>query len=93
MAAYVIAELESVDVASEGVARLARSPRTGRFGERTLADTNRCETLAGGWSPQRMVLLEFPTLEAAHSWWEARERSAPAQMAPVKRNMVLVPGL
>ncbi len=36
------------------------------------------ETLEGGWSPQRIVVLEFPTLELAKAWW-ASEEYAPAK--------------
>jgi uncharacterized protein (DUF1330 family) len=93
MPAYVIAEFASPDARQPGVARLRREPRAGRFGERTLVDTGAGEVLAGDWNPQRLVVLEFPTLEQARSWWESRERTAPPQMLPVTRRIILVEGL
>jgi uncharacterized protein (DUF1330 family) len=90
MAAYVIAEFGATE--QHQVARLDK-PATGRFGERMLVDTSRTETLAGRWAPRRVVILEFPTIEAARSWWAARERVAPPQVADVKREMILVDGL
>jgi len=93
MAAYVIAELGTVEAAPRDIARLATTTRIGKFGERMVIDSSRCETLTGDWKPQRIVVLEFPTVELAQSWWSARERTAPEQLKPVKRNMILVEGL
>lgn len=36
------------------------------------------ESLEGEWNPQRIVVLEFPTLEQAKGWW-ASEEYAPAK--------------
>jgi uncharacterized protein (DUF1330 family) len=29
------------------------------------------ETLEGNWSPGRVVVLEFPSMEKARSWWSS----------------------
>jgi uncharacterized protein (DUF1330 family) len=31
------------------------------------------ETLEGDWNPQRFVVLEFPTAQAAKDWWSSPE--------------------
>lgn len=31
--------------------------------------------LEGDWQPKRLVLLEFPTLEIANTWWNSKEYS------------------
>ena len=31
------------------------------------------ESLEGDWNPQRMVLLEFPSVERAKEWWASPE--------------------
>ena len=36
------------------------------------------ETLEGDWSPERIVVLEFPTVERARQWWNSPEY-APAK--------------
>jgi uncharacterized protein (DUF1330 family) len=36
------------------------------------------ETLEGDWDPERIVVLEFPTVERAKEWW-ASEMYAPAK--------------
>jgi uncharacterized protein (DUF1330 family) len=92
MAVYVIAEFGATESEQGPVARLDKTG-VGTFGERMLVDSSSCETLAGGWAPQRVVVLSFPDMERAQSWWSARERSAPPQMKPVERKMILVEGL
>jgi uncharacterized protein (DUF1330 family) len=36
------------------------------------------EMLEGEWNPQRIVVMEFPTVEKAKQWW-ASEEYAPAK--------------
>ena len=47
------------------------------------------DTLEGDWKPQRFVVLEFPSADAARAWWsspeytkarEIRQRCATARM-------------
>jgi uncharacterized protein (DUF1330 family) len=42
-------------------------------GGRYLARGGTVEVLEGEWEPQRLVVLEFPTLESAHAWYESAE--------------------
>jgi len=52
------------------------------------------ETLEGEWSPQRIVVLEFPTAELANAWW-ASEEYAPAKVLRQRTaytKMILVEG-
>jgi uncharacterized protein (DUF1330 family) len=94
MAVYVIAEFGTSEAESIRSFRKVGPPRSGRFGEKILIETDDCETLAGEWTPQRLAVLEFPSMKDARAWWSAaEERAKPAQMKPVKRNMNLVKGL
>jgi uncharacterized protein (DUF1330 family) len=34
------------------------------------------EALEGTWNPQRFVILEFPSAQAARDWWNSPEYSA-----------------
>ncbi len=94
MAVYLIAEFETSEPESIRSFGRVGPPRPGRFEEKILVETGHCETLAGEWMPQRLAGLEFPSMEDARAWWLAiEERARPAEMTPVKRNMVLVEGL
>lgn len=92
MAVYVIAELGPTATAQQNVARLDKRG-VGRFGEKMLVDSSRCESLVGDSAPERVVVLEFPTEAQARSWWDAREQSAPPEVRDATRKMIVVHGL
>jgi uncharacterized protein (DUF1330 family) len=43
------------------------------FGEKYLARGGYNEALEGDWKPNRLVILEFETIEKARSWLESPE--------------------
>jgi uncharacterized protein (DUF1330 family) len=49
-----------------------------KFGGRFIARGGKAESLEGSWQPKRLVLLEFPSLEAAKQWY-ASDDYAPAK--------------
>jgi len=52
------------------------------------------ENLEGDWNPERIVVLEFPTLEKAKAWWNS-EQYAPAKALRHRTaysKMIVVPG-
>ena len=62
----------------------------GRYAVRGASVT----TLEGTWCPERFVLLEFPTADAAKTWWTSAEY-APAKalrQASARTEMLLVDG-
>jgi len=71
--AYVINDMEVTDpVAFDAYRKL--SPGTVALYEgRFLARGGATETLEGTWSPQRLVILEFPSVERAKAWLESPE--------------------
>ena len=53
------------------------------------------ETLEGDWNPERIVVLEFPTVERAKEWWPS-EMYAPAKQIrqrTASTQMIVVEGL
>ena len=44
-----------------------------RFGGRYLARGGAVEVREGSWSPERLVILEFPDVDAARRWYESDE--------------------
>ena len=94
MTAYVI-----VDVTVEDPERYARyrdlaKPVVEAFGGKYLARAGRTETLEGTWAPTRLVILEFPSVEQAHTWLNSEEyREARAlRHATAKTQMVVTEG-
>lgn len=95
MPAYIINDMDVLDAALlEEYKKL--SPETvARYGGRFLARGGRCEVLEGGWSPSRLVILEFPSYEQARAWADSPEY-APAKalrQRAAKSNIVVVEGV
>jgi uncharacterized protein (DUF1330 family) len=78
MGAYVIVNITVRDpVRYEEYKRLA-SPTIPAYGGRYVARGGQVEVREGAWSPSRLVILEFPTLDQARAWWSSPEY-APAK--------------
>ena len=45
------------------------------YGGRFIARGGATESLEGDWAPERIVMLEFPSLERARRWWASPEYS------------------
>lgn len=77
MAAYVIVEIETTDAELMAEYRAQATPTVAAFGGRYLARGGRTDVLEGDRRPERVVVLEFESLERARAWWESEEyRSA-----------------
>jgi len=53
------------------------------------------ESLEGAWNSERIVILEFPTVERAKQWWNSSEY-APAKnirQRTAKTKMIVVEGI
>lgn len=78
MAAYIIVEVEIHDAnAYENYKKLTPGSLK-NYGGKFIVRGAKTEALEGDWSPQRMVVLEFPSVEKAKAWW-ASEEYAPAK--------------
>jgi uncharacterized protein (DUF1330 family) len=78
MPAYVIVNVTVRDPARyEEYKRLA-TPTVSAYGGRYVARGGPVEVREGDWSPSRLVVLEFPSVERARAWWDSPEY-APAK--------------
>ncbi|MGI0028645.1 MAG: DUF1330 domain-containing protein [Nitrososphaera sp.] len=73
MAAYLVAELEVTDPALFEDYRKRVQATIAAHGGRYLARGGALESLEGGWNPKRMVILEFPSLAQAKTWYGSPE--------------------
>jgi uncharacterized protein (DUF1330 family) len=71
MAAYVIGEIEVTDPATYEDYRKQVGAVLAKYGGRFLARGGRVEALEGGWSPKRLVLLEFASMEQVLKWYRS----------------------
>ena len=73
MPAYVIASVTVKDpVRYEDYRRLV-TPTLARYGGRFIVRGGTVEVLEGDWRPNRLVLLEFPSIDRAREWWSSPE--------------------
>jgi uncharacterized protein (DUF1330 family) len=73
VAAYVIVEVETTDQELMQRYRAMVPPTVAAFGGRFLVRGGACGMLEGGWTPERIVVLEFPSGEQARGWWASEE--------------------
>ena len=73
MAAYVIADIDITDPAAYEEYR-AKVPATiAQYGGRYVARGGKTEPLEGGWTPKRIVVVEFPSMAQAQKWYDSPE--------------------
>lgn len=65
-----------------------------RYGGRYLAVGGRLDVVEGDWQPVFPVLIEFPSLEQAHRWYDSEEYSElkALRLAATKGNAVFIEG-
>ena len=52
-------------------------------------------SLEGDWNPERVVVLEFPTMELAKEWWNSEQYAIPKSIRQqsAKTKLILVEGV
>ena len=74
MTAYFFFDLlEVIDEAKLGKYRESVGSIVEKYGGRYLAVGGKCDVVEGTWRPTFPVILEFPSLEQAHRWYESPE--------------------
>ena len=94
MTAYVIVDIDVHDpVGYEEYKKLAPAI-VKSFGGIYLARSGRTETLEGNWSPSRLVILQFESLEQAKKWVDSPEYSGARKMrlSTTHSKMVVIEG-
>ena len=93
MAAYVIVNVRIKDPELYREYAAGTPASIARFGGRFLVRGGEVEVREGSWSPERVVVLEFPDGDAARAWYESdeyrallaiRQRAAEAELVIVE---------
>lgn len=96
MAAYVILNVEVTDEAVHAQYRQQVAALVASHGGRHLANTNETEVAGGDWTPDRLILVEFPDTEQAKGYvnaLEAPELQEIRSRCVGSRNVVVVEGV
>ena len=76
MTAYVIIDINVTDpIRYEAYKELA-TPTVELYGGKYIARGGKTETLEGDWRPNRLVILEFDSMEQAKTWLHSDEYGA-----------------
>jgi uncharacterized protein (DUF1330 family) len=93
MTAYVIVDLEITDPAGYDDYKKLVPPTLAAYDGKFIVRGGASETLEGSRRPQRMVVLEFPSVARAKEWWASaayseakalRQRTARTEMIVVE---------
>ena len=79
MAAYLVLDIEVTDPAGYQEYKELARPVVERFGGRYLVRGGAYEMLEGDWQPERLVIVEFPSVEEAKRFYDSDE------YAPLKK--------
>jgi uncharacterized protein (DUF1330 family) len=95
MPAYLIADVAITDPAGFEEYRKQVPATIAKYGGRFLARGGAIQTLEGDWRPQRLVVLEFPSVEQARRWHDSEEYRGPKalRIRTAKTNLILVEGM
>lgn len=95
MTAYVVLDIEVTDPDKFARYRELAPPAIAAYGGRYIARGGATELMEGFRSPNRVVILEFPTVDRAKAWLESPEyREARAlRQAAATTNAFVTQGL
>ncbi len=95
MAAYAIAEVDVTDPAQFEEYRKLVPATIAQYGGKYLVRGGAVDSKEGGWTPKRLVVLEFPSMDAARRWYGSPEYAPVLAMRlkSARSRVVLVEGL
>lgn len=94
MPAYVIVDVKISNPKEYEEYKKLTPSSIAAFDGRFIVRGGRTENLEGNWQPERIVILEFPSLDRAKQWWNSSEH-APAKSIRQKSattEMIIVEG-
>ena len=80
MAAYVIADVRVEDPEVYAEYRAQVMPTLEQYGGRFIVRGGAAERLEGAWEPNRIVVIEFDSVERAKAWWSSPEYRGPREL-------------
>jgi len=95
MPAYVIVDIQVHDPVKFEEYKKRAPASIASYGGKYLARGGAAETLDGSWNPERVVLLEFPSMARAREWYnsEAYAEAIRLRHASATSQFLLVEGL
>jgi uncharacterized protein (DUF1330 family) len=94
MAAYIIVDVDVKDAKAFEPYKQPTGASVAQYGGRFIVRSSEYEVLEGDWRPTRLVVIEFPSLDAAKRWYESPEyrKVLPIRLQHAVSKMLLVNG-
>ena len=95
MPAYLISDVQVRNAEAFQIYRTRAAASIARYGGRYLARGGAIEPLEGSWMPQAIIVVEFPDLEQARTWYRSPEYALALAVRDqaLSRNLILVDGI
>ena len=95
MSAYVVIDVEVTDASLYGQFRERVTGTIEAHGGRFVARGGAIEVILGDWTPKRLAILEFGSMQQVHAWLASPEYTAldDIRSRSSNLNMVVVEGL
>ena len=94
MAAYFISDAVK-NCEALGMFRARALASITRYGGRYLVRAGLVEPVEGSWNPNAIIVIEFPDLERARTWYRSAEYASALAIRDdaISRDMILVEGV
>ncbi|WP_242928623.1 DUF1330 domain-containing protein [Pontibacter vulgaris] len=94
MPAYIIVDIDVTDPATYDEYKKLTPGSLVPFDGKFIVRGGETEILEGNWQPNRIVVLEFPTVEKAKAWWSSPEYETAKgiRQKASNTNMIVVDG-
>jgi uncharacterized protein (DUF1330 family) len=95
MAAYFISDASVKNAEALEIIRARALSSITRYGGRYLARAGSVEPVEGIWTPSAIIIIEFPDLKRAKTWYRSAEYAAALAVRDeaISRDMILVEGM
>lgn len=95
MSAYIVVNVTVKDPKRYDDYKVLAPRSIEQYGGKYLARGGRSETLEGTFKPNRMVILEFPSVDKAKTWWASTEyaKAKAIRQSCSEADLVVVEGL
>jgi uncharacterized protein (DUF1330 family) len=95
MPAYIIVDVDVKDAKAFEPYKQPTAASVAQYGGRFIVRSSEYEVLEGDWRPTRLVVIEFPSVEAAKRWYDSPEyrKVLPIRLQHAVSKMLLVNGV
>ena len=95
MAAYIVVQVDVKDPRRYADYRAMVPASLEVYGGRFLVRGGEAQTLEGSWDPERLVIIEFDSVEQAKRWWDSEEyrEARDLRQASADAQIVVVQGV